>query len=65
MSLHEEFDHNFYSEYTYEDKVADLTKKKMVKRMLDDRLERKRLKDEFKDELDELSGEFDWDEIYK
>lgn len=33
--------------------------------MLEDRLERKRLKEEFKDDFDELSGEFDWDELDK
>jgi hypothetical protein len=65
MSLHEDYDHRVFSDYNFDDEVEDLPKKKRIKRMLEDRLERKRLKDEFKDDFDELSGEFDWDELDK
>lgn len=33
--------------------------------MLEDRFEHKRLKEEFKDDFDELSGEFDWELLDK
>ena len=65
MSLHEDYDHQIFSDYNFDDETEDLPKKKRIKKMLEDRLERKRLKDEFKDDFDELSGEFDWDEIEK
>ena len=64
MSLHEEFDNQF-SDYNFDDEIEDLPKKKRIKRMLEDKLERKRLRDEFKDDFDELSGDFDWDELDK
>jgi hypothetical protein len=68
MSLHEDSEDYSFSDYNYDDEVDDiqqLDKKKKVKRLLEERLERKRLKDEFKDDFDELSGEFDWDDIDK
>lgn len=68
MSLHEESDDYSFSDYNYEDDVDDIQKlhqRKKVKRLLEERLERKRLKDEFKDDFDELSGEFDWDDLDK
>lgn len=65
MSLHEDRDPHFLSDYNFDEEIEDLPKKKRVKRMLEDRLERKRLRDEFKDDFDELSGEFDWDELDK
>lgn len=68
MSLHEDYDHQSLSDYNYEDyeeNIEDLPKKKRIRRMLEEKLERKRLKDEFKDDFDELSGEFDWDELDK
>jgi hypothetical protein len=67
MSLHEESDDFLFSDYNCDD-LEDLescNKRKKVKRRLEDQLERKRLKDEFKDDFDELSGEFDWDELEK
>lgn len=60
MSLHEDYDDQSFSDYKYENET-DIEHRKNVRRMLEDRLERKRLKDEFKDDFDELSGEFDWD----
>jgi hypothetical protein len=65
MALHEDSEEQSFSEFNYDDEVDDLSQRKKVKRMLEDRLERKRLKDEFKDDFDELNGEFDWDDLDK
>lgn len=65
MALHEDLDDYSFSDLNCDSDIDDMDHKKKVKRMLEDRLERKRLKDEFKDDFDELSGEFDWDEIDK
>ncbi|CAM4442665.1 MAG: hypothetical protein LEGION0403_FIIPPAGN_00127 [Legionella sp.] len=59
--LHEDYDEQSFSDYSYDDEVTDTTHRKNVRRMLEERLERKRLREEFKDDFDELSGEFDWD----
>ncbi|PJD92617.1 MAG: hypothetical protein CK426_03220 [Legionella sp.] len=66
MSLHEDWDDYSFSDKNYDEEtesVEELDHKKKIKRLLEERLERKRLKDEFKDDFDELDGEFDWDEI--
>ncbi len=61
MSLHKEYkDKSSYSEFKPDEDTEDLNHKKQVRRMLEDRLERKRLKEELEDELD---GEFDWDDL--
>lgn len=61
MGLHKDQDDNpSFSDLNFEDEPEDLNRKKHVRRMLEDRLERKRLKQELDDELD---GEFDWDEL--
>ena len=65
MGLHKDHGDRSFSDYRFEEDVEDLAQRKKIKRILDDRMERKRLKDEFKDDFDELSGEFDWDEIDK
>ena len=68
MGLHEEYDEPSFSDYNYNDEIndrVDMAHKKKVKLMLEDRLERKRLREEFKDDFDELSGEFDWDDLEK
>jgi hypothetical protein len=68
MALQEDQDEFSFSECKYDEEeieIEDAHQKKRVKRLLEDRLERKRLKDEFKDDFDELSGEFDWDELDK
>ncbi|MFI4919483.1 MAG: hypothetical protein ACHP65_08000 [Legionellales bacterium] len=65
MSLHEGYDGRSLADYKHDDEVGDLTQRKKVKRMLEDQLERKRLRDEFKDDFDEFSAEFDWDELDK
>lgn len=68
MSLHEELDDYSFNEYKYEEEaksVEELSHKKRVKRLLEERLERKRLQDEFKDDFDELNGEFNWADLEK
>lgn len=65
MGLHEEHEDPSFSDFRFDDELDELTRKKRVKRMLEDRLERKRLRDEFKDDFDELGGDFDWDELDK
>ena len=44
----------------YEDDKDTLKHKQRVRKMLEDRLERKRLREEIEDELD---GEFDWGDL--
>ena len=65
MGLQEEYEERTHKDYNYKEELESLPHKKRVKRMLEDRLERKRLRDEFKDDFDEYLGEFDWDEIEK
>jgi len=65
MALHEDIDDSSFTEYNFDDEVDDLTHRKKVKRLLEDKLERKRLKEEFSDDFDEINGEFDWDELDK
>jgi hypothetical protein len=67
MSLHEDSDDYSFAESKFDDldDVDEIDQKKRVKRLLDERLERKRLKDEFKDDFDELNADFDWDELDK
>jgi 2-oxoglutarate dehydrogenase complex dehydrogenase (E1) component-like enzyme len=66
MSLHKEIDDQSFTDMAYDEKLGDfeemdnVDRKRQVRRMLEDRLERKRLKEELEDELD---GEFDWDEL--
>ncbi len=65
MDLHEDYDDQSFSDYNYDDDVESTTHRKNVRRMLEEKLERKRLKEEFKDDFDELSGDFDWDVLDK
>lgn len=63
MSLrkdHDEDDSHAFSEYSYEEEedTASLSHRRQVRKMLEDRLERKRLKEE----LDELDSDFDWED---
>ncbi len=50
-----------HSEIIPEDNIEQLEHRKAIKKLLEKRLERKRLREEF----DELDGEFDWDEFDK
>jgi hypothetical protein len=65
MSLHEDYDEQSFSDYNYEDDINQNTHRRNIRRILEERLERKRLKEEFKDDLDELNDEFDWDLLEK
>ncbi|KTC67908.1 hypothetical protein Lbir_2510 [Legionella birminghamensis] len=63
MGLRNEHDdgHSFNDyEYTHEDE-EQLSHKKRIRKLLEDRLEKKRLREE----IDELDGDFDWDELDK
>ncbi|KTC90012.1 hypothetical protein OQJ18_05980 [Fluoribacter dumoffii] len=65
MELHEDYDDQSFSDYNYDDDIESMAHRKNVRRMLEEKLERKRLKEEFKDDFDELSGDFDWDVLDK
>ena len=59
MSLHREWD-NYGADFMNErESPEDLDHRKKIRKLLEDKLEKKRLRDE----IDELDGEFDWDEI--
>jgi hypothetical protein len=62
MSLNKDQEESqFYSDVNYDEMdETTLNHKKYVRRMLEERLERKRLKAELDDELE---GEFDWDDL--
>lgn len=60
MSLHKDYDDSrSFPDFNSKDDPDELNHKKNVRRMLEDRLDRKRLKEELEDELD---GEFRWDD---
>jgi hypothetical protein len=65
MALHEDYDDQSFSNFNYDDDAESGTHRKNVRRMLEDRLERKRLREECQDDFDELSAEFDWDSMDK
>lgn len=65
MGLHEEYEESddyTFSDHSYDEDLENLTHKKKVRRMLEEKLERKRLKEECFDDFDELNGEFNWDD---
>ena len=49
-----------FTDFEYEENAASLTHKRQVRRMLEDRLEKKRLKAEIEDDFED---EFDWGDI--
>jgi hypothetical protein len=61
MSLHKDYDDDshYFSDHAMETDKEELSHKRRVRKLLEDRLERKRLKEE----IDELDGEFDWDDV--
>lgn len=66
MSLHREHnDESYFIDMNHDDDIHDLSHRKHVRKMLEDRLERKRLKEELEYFDGELDGEFDWDYIDK
>ncbi|MDA9271852.1 hypothetical protein N9Q05_00495 [bacterium] len=64
MSLYKDHDENHHGfDYSYPDEEGDLVHKKRVRRMLEAKIERKRLKEELEDYEGELDDEFDWDNL--
>ena len=64
MGYYREFekdDEQYFTEQEYDEEIVDEPDKRRVRRMLEDRLERKRLRQE----IDEFDGEFDWDDLEK
>ena len=62
MGLRREHEEDFsFSEHHFEEdhEKEDLSHKRHVRKLLEERLERKRIKEEF----DELDGEFNWDDF--
>ena len=60
MSIHKEISESYGpSEFFYEESSEDLIHRKQIRKMLEKRLEYKRLREE----IDELDGDFDWDEL--
>lgn len=62
MKHSEQYREKPYKRHEEEDSEA-LAHKREVKRLIEERIERKRLKDELEDFDGELEGEFDWDNI--
>lgn len=75
MGLHKEPDEQSFADINFDEQrdsdedievnVDDLSHKKQVRKLLEEKLERKRLKEEFMDDFDEIGGEFDWDDLDK
>lgn len=66
MSLYREHnDESSFIDMNYDDDTHDLSHKKHVRKLLEDRLDRKRLKKELEYFDGELDGEFNWDYIEK
>lgn len=65
MGLHKEHEDQTFNDLNIDNDASDLIRRKKVKKILEEKLERKRLREEFMDDFDELSGEFDWDELDK
>ncbi|TAL61788.1 MAG: hypothetical protein EPN84_07390 [Legionella sp.] len=66
MGLHKDpDDEHLFNDFNFDDGVEDIDHKKKVRRLLEEKLEKKRLREEFMDDFDELGGEFDWDELDK
>ena len=65
MSLHKEYDDvRSFVDTNYEDMEA-LSHKKRIRKMVESRMERKRLKEELEFFDGELDGDFDWDYVEK
>jgi hypothetical protein len=57
MSFYNDYnDKNYLSDVSVNENIEELGHRKRIRKLLEDRLERKRLRNEF----DELDGEFDW-----
>lgn len=59
-----ESEQDFFPHHEHDnDDEKDLSHKREVRRMLEEQLERKRLKDELEDFDGELEDDFDWDNL--
>lgn len=59
MGLQKDYDEmEFFTDFSFENE-ENMSHKKRIRRLLEDKLEKKRLRDEF----DELDGEFYWEEL--
>ena len=66
MSLHKNHDEGrSYIDWSREDGKDELSHKKHIRQMLENRLEQKRLKEELEYFDGELDGEFDWNYLDK
>ena len=66
MSLHKNHDDGrSFVDLSYEDDKHDLSHKKHIRQMLENRMEQKRLKEELEYFDGELDGEFDWHHLDK
>lgn len=65
MGLHKEYEEPTFSDFNLDEEHDDIPHRKQIKRRLEERLERKRLKEEFQDDFDEFTADFDWDELDK
>jgi ABC-type phosphate transport system auxiliary subunit len=66
MGLYKDYDDHYNSmDYNYSDDSHDMLHKKRVRRMLEDKLERKRLKEALEDFDSDLDDEFNWDDTDK
>lgn len=59
MNHFEDYDFNGSNDFLSDQNPELLSHQKQVKKMLEEKLERKRLKEEF----NELDGEFDWNDL--
>ncbi len=60
-TLHNYDDSSIFSDFQVEEDAATLTHRKLVRKLLEDKLEQKRLREE----MDELNCGFDWKEFEK
>ena len=64
MGLHREHEFQTFIDYEQDD-AAEVTHKKHIRKQLENRMEKKRLKEELEFFDGELDGEFDWDYVDK
>ena len=66
MSLHKNHDESrSFIDFHHEDDKKELSHRKHIRQMLENRLEQKRLKEELEYFDGELDGEFDWNYLDK
>lgn len=57
--LGEEHEYPFFLDYGKEGSMEELSQKRLIRRTLEERLERKRLQEACQDDFDELANQFD------